>query len=252
MPVLEAMTESNQQIPSQEALLLEFPCFVKTAQVALDSFGGQDAVSEMLAGTRQALQLKLRPGDPLAHPILGLKQQTQGLLLRLSTKTGAPTTCFIHHMQALWISHISSSSMAVVWGKECITGLCACTGQGQIDGNAGVQAEVVAHVKRCVRFSGMADFQYASCAHLPQGAEVCAFNAKMTCRYTCVTPSASHASPLLMSCQLRADSQSQACGAGSTSQKFQRLSASWGSPAGSLTCDHWSRAGRPATGTTWL
>lgn len=86
------MTESNQQIPNQEALLLEFPGFVKNAQPALHSFGGQDAVSELLAGTRQALQLKLRPGDPLAHPILGLKQQTQGLLLRLTTKAGEHTT----------------------------------------------------------------------------------------------------------------------------------------------------------------
>ena len=59
-------------------------------------------------------------------------------------------------------------------GKDSFTRLCACPGQGRIDGNAGVQAEVVAHVKRCVRFSGMADFQYASCTHLPQGAEVCA------------------------------------------------------------------------------
>ncbi|CAL5229492.1 g12828 [Coccomyxa viridis] len=125
------MTESSLQLPRQEAFLLEFPGFVKNAQPALDSFGGEDAVSELLAGTRQALQLRLRPGDPLAHPILGLKQQTQGLLLRLSSKAG----------------------------------------QGRIDGNAGVQAEVVAHVKRCVRFSGMADFQYASCTHLPQGAE---------------------------------------------------------------------------------
>lgn len=98
--MLEAMTECSQQIPSQEALLLEFPGFVKNAQPALDSFGGQEAVSEMLAGTRQALQLRLRPGDPLAHPILGLKQQAQGLLLRLSTKPGALTICSLHQMQA--------------------------------------------------------------------------------------------------------------------------------------------------------
>ena len=90
--------ECSQQIPSQEALLLEFPGFVKNAQPALDSFGGQEAVSEMLAGTRQALQLRLRPGDPLAHPILGLKQQTQGLLLRLSTKPGALTICSLPQM----------------------------------------------------------------------------------------------------------------------------------------------------------
>ena len=82
--------EFTQQIPNQEALLLDFPGFVINVQPALDSLGGQDAVSELLAGARQALQLRLRPGDPLAHPILGLKQQTQGLLLRLSPKGGVP------------------------------------------------------------------------------------------------------------------------------------------------------------------
>ena len=82
--------ECSQQVPDQEALLLEFPGFVVNLQPALDSFGGQDAVSELLAGARQALQLRLRPGDPLAHPILGLSQQTQGLLLRLSSNAGVP------------------------------------------------------------------------------------------------------------------------------------------------------------------
>ena len=83
----------SQQVPNQEALLLEFPGFVQNAQAALDSFGGQNAVAELLAGARQALQLRLRPGDPLAHPILGLKQQAQGILLRLTPKFGMP--CFL-------------------------------------------------------------------------------------------------------------------------------------------------------------
>lgn len=88
-----ALMEWGQQIPDQEALLLEFPGFVKNPVAALDSFGGANAVSELLSGDRNALQLRFRPGDPLAHPLFGLKQQTKGLLLKVSRKAGVMSSC---------------------------------------------------------------------------------------------------------------------------------------------------------------
>ena len=99
-----ALMECGQQIPDQDTLLLEFPGFVKNSEAALDSFGGANAVSELLSGDRNALQLRLRPGDPLAHPLFGLKQQTKGLLLKVSRKAGvisfhacnASMTCIQH------------------------------------------------------------------------------------------------------------------------------------------------------------
>ncbi len=78
----------GQRIPNQEALLLELPGLVRDPEAALDSFGGAIALSELLSGDRNALQLRLRPGDPLAHPLFGLKQQTKGLLLKVSRKAG--------------------------------------------------------------------------------------------------------------------------------------------------------------------
>lgn len=84
------MVECKQEVPEQEALLLEFPGIVTNPEAVLGSFGGPDAVSQVLGGTRDALHLKLRPDDPLAQPMLGLKQPTHGLLLRLSRKAGTP------------------------------------------------------------------------------------------------------------------------------------------------------------------
>lgn len=57
-------------------------------------------------------------------------------------------------------------------GFRACHGLCLGAGQTQSDGPEGVQAEVVAHVKNSVRFSGMADFQYVSCDTRPKDAQV--------------------------------------------------------------------------------
>ena len=85
------MADCRQEVPEQEALLLEFPGIVTNPLTVLGSFGGPDAVSQVLGGTREALHLKLRPEDPLAQSMLGLKQPAHGLLLRLSRKAGTPT-----------------------------------------------------------------------------------------------------------------------------------------------------------------
>lgn len=102
--------ECKQRVPDQEALLLEFPGFVKAVQPALDSFGSQDAVSDLLAGSREALQLRLRPGDPLAHSIFGLKQPAQGILLRLSRKAGVPHSLIAKPDHLCMVSPIQSGT----------------------------------------------------------------------------------------------------------------------------------------------
>lgn len=187
--------------------MLEFPGFVKNAQPALDSFGGEDAVSELLAGTRQALQLRLRPGDPLAHPILGLKQQTQGLLLRLSSKAGALTTCFFHHMQPLRMApRIPPSSMAVGWGRTLSPGSVPVQVRGGLTAMQGCKQRWL-RMSSAVCASAAWRTSSTHPARICHRALRCAHSvSKMPWRYTRSTPSNLHAAPLLMTCQLRADS----------------------------------------------
>ena len=160
------MVDSTQQIPEQEALLVELPGVVRNTDAALDSFGGQDAISELLGGGKEALQLKLRPGDPLAHPIMGLKQPAKGLLLKLSQKPGTSRTA--HACNA---NPFAKSNSHTVHGHTMrhLVRPRMCAGQAP---GEGVQAEVVAHVRSSVRFRGMADFQYMPCDTRPKDAQV--------------------------------------------------------------------------------
>ncbi|KAK9917158.1 hypothetical protein WJX75_001425 [Coccomyxa subellipsoidea] len=123
------MASVTQSIPDKKALLVEYPGFVRNSDAAIQTLGGLDAISAITDGSSQMLSLYFRPGDPLSHPLLGYKQHTQGLLLRITRKTG----------------QAGAAS----------------------DAEEELKAEVVAHVKSVVRFPGMADFQYVSCDPRP-------------------------------------------------------------------------------------
>lgn len=82
------MASVTQSIPDKKALLVEYPGFVRNPDAAIQTLGGLDAISAIADGSSQMLSLYFRPGDPLSHPLLGYKQHTQGLLLRITRKTG--------------------------------------------------------------------------------------------------------------------------------------------------------------------
>ena len=82
------MASVTQSIPDKKALLVEYPGFVRNSDAAIQTLGGLDAISAITVGSSQMLSLYFRPGDPLSHPLLGYKQHTQGLLLRITRKTG--------------------------------------------------------------------------------------------------------------------------------------------------------------------
>ena len=69
--------------------MVEYPGFVRDSGAALDALGGADAVAAAAGGQAHYLRLKLRPGDPMAHPLLGDRRPARGLLLRISRVPGA-------------------------------------------------------------------------------------------------------------------------------------------------------------------
>lgn len=85
------MFSVTQSIPDRDALLVEYPGFVSNQDAAIQTLGGLGAISAVAEGASSVLSLHLRPGDPLSHPLLGYKQKTNGLLLRISRKAGAKT-----------------------------------------------------------------------------------------------------------------------------------------------------------------
>ena len=127
--------EANITVCQTEAVLIEYPGFVNNAEAALDSLGGLQAVS--IAASSEAhrdaeLALVSRPGDPLAHPIVGDRQPTKGLIL-----------------------HITRSAAAASNGAK-----------------PGLDVNVTARVGSTFQFNSLADFQYISSSSGPSSAQV--------------------------------------------------------------------------------
>lgn len=109
----------EQALPATSFIAVEYPGIVRNAQKALVTLGGEEAVAS--AGTY--LKLALRPGEPLAHPIFGDRQNCKALLLRISRKRGAE-------------------------------------GSGNGEAPAGTSAQIVGRIGSAFTFTGLADFQY--------------------------------------------------------------------------------------------
>jgi hypothetical protein len=84
------MVSVEQALPNEEAFLVEYPGFVRDSHAALDTLGGAEAVAATARGNASLLPLRFRRGDPLSHPLLGDKQATKGLLLKLTCRAGEP------------------------------------------------------------------------------------------------------------------------------------------------------------------
>lgn len=99
------------EIPAQEACCIEYPGYVVNPENAIQTLGGEDAITLAHANNTDFMQLKFRPGmtlllldlvsknrsmlkflsllligDPLSHSIYGDKRGSQGLLLLKITR----------------------------------------------------------------------------------------------------------------------------------------------------------------------
>ena len=96
MPGPEPLGPQALTVPSDEAVLIEYPGFVENPEAALATLGGPGTVAAVLGSDSRAseLPLRFRPGDALAHPIAGLRMPASGLLLRVTRcGIGAAALC---------------------------------------------------------------------------------------------------------------------------------------------------------------
>ena len=119
-------------VPSTEGVLVEFPGFVRDSEAAIQKLGGLTAIStaaETEAQKEAELAFNARAGDALAHPIVGDRQPTRGLILRVVTK--------------------SDSSL----GVTC---------------NNSFEVTAAARISSTFQFNSLADFQYTTSASTRQ------------------------------------------------------------------------------------
>ncbi|KAI9028619.1 RNA polymerase III transcription factor IIIC subunit-domain-containing protein [Hyaloraphidium curvatum] len=102
---------------------VEYPGFVRDTERAFATLGGKERVGKVAAGTADTLELRYRPEDLFAHPIVGDAIGTANLLLKVTRRRrrAAP---------------------------------------GRPAGEWEERSEVVGTIARTVRFRAMADFQY--------------------------------------------------------------------------------------------
>eukprot|EP00897_Mesotaenium_endlicherianum_P010781 jgi/Mesen1/9731/ME000695S09060 len=74
------------ELPSCNAVAIEYPGRIVSADKALETLGGEQAISKAIAGEGAYLQLRFRPDDPYSHPAFGDGQATCGLLFRITRK----------------------------------------------------------------------------------------------------------------------------------------------------------------------
>lgn len=121
-------------VPALDAVVAEFPAFVRNTDAAVARLGGLKAISEAAETDAQKaaeLSLAARPNDPLAHPIVGDRVPAKGLILRVSKRTA----------------------------------VTANTPQASASNDAEtLDISAVARVGAAFQFTSLADFQYTSTA----------------------------------------------------------------------------------------
>ena len=153
------MSALTQRVPDAEATLVEFPGLVRDARAALAMLGAPAAAPPRPA-SGATLHLRLRPEDPLSHPLAAERQPARGWLLRVAQPAARDG-----HGPGPAAAH-GADARAGAAGAAC--------GESGAEGGVGVgpgaaRAALVARVQAAFRFTGLADMQYAACdARLPE------------------------------------------------------------------------------------
>lgn len=147
------MGEERQQVPYDEAVMVEFPGTVRDVDAALAMLGGQ-AAAALRHSAAGYLQLRFRPSDPISHPLVADRQPARGLLLRISRRSSTAAEDTTEAPEGL--AHVPGIGPLARAGADGERGASA----GAAEAGPGVTARVVARVPFVYRFTGLADFQY--------------------------------------------------------------------------------------------
>lgn len=77
-------------VPVAEAVLVEYPGYVRDIRAVERSLGGSDSLAAAIASSNNVIQMRFRPEDPTCHPIYGERHPTNGLLLKITRQAAGP------------------------------------------------------------------------------------------------------------------------------------------------------------------
>ncbi|EOA23722.1 hypothetical protein CARUB_v10016933mg [Capsella rubella] len=137
MGIIEDGTISGT-LPSKEAFVLHFPGYPSSISKAIETLGGIQGITQARESISNKLELRFRPEDPYAHPVLGEQRPCNGFLLRISKQDIKKS----ESQPVLATSDVCS--------EEASPALCA---------------DIVAHVSESFHFDGMADYQHVIPIH---------------------------------------------------------------------------------------
>ena len=125
---------------AKDLLAIEHPCYVVNVEKGIRMLGGTLTVARASAREPECIECSLRPDDPLAHPLFGVRVPTPGVLLKVTRRK----------RRAEPGSADAASSSAAAGSSD------SAAGGGELS------VEVVGKVSSSYRFTGLADYQYVS------------------------------------------------------------------------------------------
>jgi len=126
MEIESAATAPLHDLPTEKMLCVEYPGFVKNISKAIETLGGEEAMTVTVKERPESLEVRYDPGNHLSHPVFGVRVKTSNLLLRVKKKK----------------KKTGRQDVPPEWS-----------------------AEVIAELDQSYRFEGMADFAFLENPH---------------------------------------------------------------------------------------
>ncbi|GAB2217952.1 hypothetical protein Droror1_Dr00001166 [Drosera rotundifolia] len=152
MGVIEDGSISGR-IPSSEAFVIHYPAYPSSISRAVDTLGGDDAVTKARNSKSKELELRFRPEDPYSHPTFGRLYHCNNLLLRICRKPSGNNPKEDRHTDKPNHYEDSSSKSGEPSSIQEFT-------TSNDDMQICLTADVIARVKESYEFKGMADYQH--------------------------------------------------------------------------------------------
>ncbi|CDS10849.1 hypothetical protein LRAMOSA11335 [Lichtheimia ramosa] len=80
------MGVDNLTLTDRQFICVEYPGRVKNIDRAIETLGGQKAITAAVENPKNGIELKLRPKDPFCHPVSGEVRRIPGLLLKVTRR----------------------------------------------------------------------------------------------------------------------------------------------------------------------
>ena len=133
-----------------ELLAIEHPCYVVNADRGVRMLGGTQAIARASASNSTSMECSLRPQDPLAHPLFGVRVDTPGVLLKVTRRKRKASTA---------TAAGTDSPAALSPAPSAPTGPAHASFAAS---KPKMAIEVLGSVTSSYRFEGLADYQFVS------------------------------------------------------------------------------------------